>query len=62
MAERWTAMDSAESRLERQQSDSKPVSCDGSILMLIISFTEKRKEKNKKKSPAFQKSNTQPKH
>lgn len=41
----------AESRLEQQQSDSTPVSCDGSVLMLIISFTGKRKKK--KKSPVF---------
>lgn len=41
----------AESRLEQQQSDSTPVSCDGSILMLIISFTEKREKK--KQAPLF---------
>lgn len=50
----------AESRPEQQQSDSTPVSCDGSILMLIISFTKKWKKK--KKSLAFQRRNTQPKH
>lgn len=50
----------AESRLEQQQSDSTPVSCDGSVLMLIISFTGKRKKKEEK--PRFQRSNTQPKH
>lgn len=47
----------AESRLEQQQSDSTPVSCDGSVLMLIISFTGKRKKK-RRKAPFSKKQHT----